>query len=233
MRTSTKALLDDPRFIPFVYDYCDRWCDRCKVSNRCLLFAERRERPLRPESESDAAQMEKAIAFGRAIVERTGPAQKAIAHLDVAFCDVRTAPREPALGHPLEFLARHYALQTAQFLASLDTPVGGEWPSGSPLDVVASYHFLIAVKTYRALVSHFASEETPELLPDALGCAKLILVCIDRSLEAWRSIAAREDDARVGGLIELLEALKTGVEMRFPEARGFIRRGLDEPLPVP
>lgn len=29
-----------PRFIAGIYNYCDRWCDRCSYRERCLLFAE-------------------------------------------------------------------------------------------------------------------------------------------------------------------------------------------------
>ena len=29
-------LAADPRFIPGVYNYCDRWCERCPLSNRCF-----------------------------------------------------------------------------------------------------------------------------------------------------------------------------------------------------
>src|SRR5574342_347352 len=39
---NTKALRQlarDPRFIPGVYNYCDRWCERCPLSNRCLTYA--------------------------------------------------------------------------------------------------------------------------------------------------------------------------------------------------
>jgi hypothetical protein len=223
MRLSINALLDDPRFIPFVYDYCDMRCESCPVSNRCLWFAAERA------AFSQAARENDAIVFTRAVAERASPNHKAVARLDCALCDLKSTPREPALGHPLEFLARHYALQATQFLASLETPANEEWRRGSPLETVAWYHFLIAAKTYRALVSHFASEEAHDLLADALGSAKLVLVAIDRSLDAWRSIAESErDDARVGGLMEVLEALRTGVEMRFPEARKFIRPGLDE-----
>ena len=222
MQPSIAALLDDPRFIPFVYDYCDMRCDRCPVSGRCLWFAAERVALRTAAGENDA------IVLTRAVAARASPERQAVAQLDCALCDLRSTPREPALGHPLEFLARHYALQAARFLASLETPADEEWPRGSPLEIVAWFHFLIAAKTYRALVSHFASEKTPDLLSDALGSAKLVLVAIDRSLAAWRTIAEDKDDARVGGLMEVLEALRTGVEMRFPEARAFVRPGLDE-----
>jgi hypothetical protein len=28
----------DPRFIPGIYNYCDRWCERCEFSHRCFKF---------------------------------------------------------------------------------------------------------------------------------------------------------------------------------------------------
>jgi hypothetical protein len=222
MRLSITALLDDPRFIPFVYDYCDMRCESCRVTSRCQLFVARRV-----AVEQDDEDLDEPLALLRAVIEKSKPGAKAIAQLDLAFCDADTAPREPAIGHPLEFLARHYTVLAAQYFASTDPPPDGQPPPGSALDVVSWDHDLIAFKTYRALVSHFASERTPDLLPDALASAKSVLVCVDRSIEAWRSIAADEDDARVGGLIEVLEALRTGVEMRFPEARDFVRPGLD------
>jgi hypothetical protein len=34
-----KELARDPRLIPGIYNYCDRWCERCPLSNRCLNYA--------------------------------------------------------------------------------------------------------------------------------------------------------------------------------------------------
>ena len=54
-----------------------------------------------------------------------------------------------------------------------------------------------------------------------------------RPIASRGAIAADQGDARVGGLMEVLEALRTGVEMRFPSARAFVLRGLDEGQGVP
>jgi hypothetical protein len=38
----TKEILDmadDPRFIEGIYNYCDRWCERCAFTSRCMLYA--------------------------------------------------------------------------------------------------------------------------------------------------------------------------------------------------
>lgn len=32
-------MADDPRFIPSIYNYCDRWCERCPFTARCLNYA--------------------------------------------------------------------------------------------------------------------------------------------------------------------------------------------------
>ena len=33
-----KKLADDPDNIPGIYNYCDRWCERCPFTSRCLNF---------------------------------------------------------------------------------------------------------------------------------------------------------------------------------------------------
>src|SRR5947199_8978571 len=34
-----RNLARDTRFIPGIYNYCDRWCERCPLSHRCLTAA--------------------------------------------------------------------------------------------------------------------------------------------------------------------------------------------------
>jgi len=38
-RRTLKDLAADPSFISGVYNYCDRWCERCPLTARCLVFA--------------------------------------------------------------------------------------------------------------------------------------------------------------------------------------------------
>ena len=37
--TQLRNLAADKRFIPGIYNYCDRWCERCPLSHRCLTYA--------------------------------------------------------------------------------------------------------------------------------------------------------------------------------------------------
>ena len=32
---------ESSRFIAGIYNYCDSWCQKCRLSERCLVFAER------------------------------------------------------------------------------------------------------------------------------------------------------------------------------------------------
>jgi hypothetical protein len=230
MDSPLTELARDPTFIPLVYNYCDMWCERCPLTGRCLLFAAR-ALPARPMGSCSGAAAGSALAgleMARALLESAVPGTEAIAAVNVKLADQDAPPERCALGHPLEFLARHYAIQAGSYLNSLPELIAGEWPVDSPFEVVSWFHILIAAKTYRSLVSAHGAAEAPELLSDALGSAKLVLVAIDRSLRAWQAIAATDTDVRVSALIELLEALRTGVEIRFPEARAFVRPGLDE-----
>ena len=38
-----KRLAENPDFISGIYNYCDRWCERCPFTARCMNFALERE----------------------------------------------------------------------------------------------------------------------------------------------------------------------------------------------
>ena len=64
---------------------------------------------------------------------------------------------------------------------------------------------------------------------DALAAAKLALVGIDRSLDALAEMAAHDEDARLEFIRKYLRRLRREVERRFPDARAWVRPGLDVP----
>ena len=56
------------------------------------------------------------------------------------------------------------------------------------------------------------------LIAVVLASANVVLLAIDRSLSAWQTLAAGSQAPRVDALVEILEALRTAVELRFPDA---------------
>ena len=42
-RRNLTELARNPDLISGIYNYCDRWCERCPLSSRCLLYATEQE----------------------------------------------------------------------------------------------------------------------------------------------------------------------------------------------
>ncbi len=45
-----KKLAENPQFITGIYNYCDRWCERCPLTARCMNFALSNEQFADPEA---------------------------------------------------------------------------------------------------------------------------------------------------------------------------------------
>jgi hypothetical protein len=57
-----KQLASSGNFIPGIYNYCDRWCERCPFTSRCLTYSmEQEQRRERPEGAADPAEDEAAL----------------------------------------------------------------------------------------------------------------------------------------------------------------------------
>jgi hypothetical protein len=99
-------------------------------------------------------------------------------------------------------------------------------------EVIRWYQYQIAVKFARALTSYDQRDliDPDAMEADALGSAKVALVGIDRSIAAW-AILRQGFPEQADELLELLVKLdrlrRTG-EAKFPDARAFVRPGLDE-----
>jgi hypothetical protein len=215
MDTTPVAIAQRADLIPFVYNYCDQWCGRCPAKLRCLSYV------------SWASGSPLDVAAANALAERT---RSPVARLDADLCDPDRTPREPIVGDPLERQARRYLVTANHFLATSGLRVGADRDdtTRSPEAVVAGLHLLIGIKVYRALVSLDRASRGIDLLDDAMGCARLVLVAIAESLQAFEQLAKRDDDPRVSDLMTQLVALGEAVRQRFPGAEAFVRLGLDQ-----
>jgi hypothetical protein len=94
------------------------------------------------------------------------------------------------------------------------------------IEVVQRYAFFISAKLLRAL----DAEETDELPvnSDENGSAKIALIAISRSINAWSLIRSHKIDLDCSaGLLGQLIALRRNIEQIFPRAMEFIRPGFD------
>jgi hypothetical protein len=101
------------------------------------------------------------------------------------------------------------------------------------MDVIHWYHMQISVKLIRATEGQMFEQDNRDLKDyplDSDGSAKVALIGIDRSVEAWA--AARfhfpdQEDAILRMLV-LLSRLRSCVELKFPNAKAFRRPGFDD-----
>jgi len=231
MNAQFLAIAQNPRIIPGVHHYCDEWCDLCPVTPRCLAFlcteAFRQERG-RQEDEETFATMDEAVEFMRSLsaIEgvRTDELDELLSH-PPGQSGVRTD--DPLAERALEYATRTELL-LLPFALQLASRRRSRSPSGpSPEEVVLWYHVRIYAKIFRALVSAASDCEVGRQGHDARGCAKLAMVSIERSRTALRIVRLTAGAEHVDPLIAILDELDRGLEQRFPDARAFVRVGLD------
>ncbi|MCY7356078.1 MAG: hypothetical protein LH609_01145 [Rudanella sp.] len=96
-------------------------------------------------------------------------------------------------------------------------------------EMIKWYRTLIPVKAMSALRVLSDSTIDPHLSDYYLGKAKLVLVCIDQSLQAWQTMLETYPEKLDEALdaLALLSRIRREMEELFPQARGFKRPGLD------
>lgn len=254
-----KQLAERPEFIPGIYNYCDRWCERCPFTARCMSYAMSQEDfPDVPARDAAGPQlwdrMKETFEATLALLEDL--ADKAGIDLDetlVSEEDVFAQRDEEARSHVLAQASHLYAVRAEAWFEQAphlfdernremaqQAELGVAPPAvevaalQDALEVIQWYRTQIHVKLMRALRGSLGAPVADDDLPrDADGSAKVALLGIDRSITAWRTVwdhfPSQEDE--VLPLLAHLERLGRETEAVFPAARAFVRPGFDEPAP--
>jgi hypothetical protein len=233
------ARASDPRWIPAIYNYCDRRCARCRFNDRCFAFADN----MREQAGSDdiaevaAQSFERAIRVMRAYAEREGID---LDELSSSGEDSANAESRAALtDDPLVVTARDYSLGTWKILKPLDTEIFKRQASPDVGDAVDSILWLctmIAPKIYRALagvVDPLSPDDHPTQ-NDAHGSAKIARLMIADSLAAWcvvNDAGCAPAASPTRDMAAALERIDRDLAARLPRAMEFVRPGFDEPRP--
>jgi hypothetical protein len=254
-RRTLTDLASNPDLISGIYNYCDRWCERCPLTSRCLVYAtEQVDHDGSPESHDLHNE-----AFWHKLSSILLETQEMIsewareAGIDLSQIpeeDVKTRRRRRQLldNHPLTRAGKKYANAASDWFREFDQTIEISDLRQTEADreqleqledareVIQWYQYQIAVKIMRALSCRSDGwEDDPEMAEfpkDSDGSAKVALIGIDRSIAAWRLVQLSLPD-RVSSIVPLilqLERLRKRVERSFPEARDFVRPGFDEVL---
>jgi len=209
-----KKLAQNPKHIPGIYNYCDRWCERCSFTSRCLNYAMREEDMDDPDSsdiESKAfwKKIEESLTLAMEMLQEMAEEQG----INLNDIDVEEAAREhertreAAESHELSQAANQYADMAEswyeankQMFKQREKDLKTELSIGleqkklieeaksivDATEVIAWYQHQIYVKLMRALTNPEIDEEfEDEIQNDSNGSAKVALIGMDRSIGAW------------------------------------------------
>jgi len=169
-RIDLDELAANPDLISGIYNYCDRWCERCPFTSRCLVYAtEQADQDYDdPETRdiSNARFWEKLGSVlqqaHEMIAEWAAEAGVDLAEIDAAAIEEERQQREAAKNDVLAVAARKYATATSEWFASeIDADVHDdlraetsaetlEVPVEDAMEVIRWYQFFIAAKVTRA-----------------------------------------------------------------------------------
>ena len=213
-----KQLAEDPRFIQSIYNYCDRWCERCPFTARCLNFALGEEgfdhlEVQDLDNEAFWKKLSETLQVTLELLEEAAEENGIDLHSLNAeeLGEEERSNDELARDHECSRTAKLYIEMVDDWLNSARDLFGeeekeiahdqlheavdtdsSEKDTGllEPAEVVDWYQHLIYVKLMRAIRGELDEEPdfVDEYPKDSDGSAKVALIGIDRSIAAWGEI---------------------------------------------
>jgi hypothetical protein len=215
-------------FIVGIYNYCDRWCECCRFTSRCRLFADHAMH----EATASGDLKEVAEAPQHPSDYRPPPKwlEEALADFDESKLP-ELPPRPPLPARHAEAVrcAKHYMLGVSRWIES--SAVSDSNDPRDPLAVVIHFPGLIASKTHRAMRGLVEDDGDRDFPPDFEGSGKVVVDGIERSISAWKELGAQGQASPpiVTAFIAELQWLLGEIDHLVPNARTFVRAGIDEP----
>ncbi|MBN1388076.1 MAG: hypothetical protein JW965_06480 [Bacteroidales bacterium] len=239
IKKRTLELAKKGGFIEGIYNYCDRWCEKCAFKSKCFSYASSPD--YENMSDEDTVEyitnnLKATMLMLDEIAEEMG--------IDISEIpdDETDFDRHKPFHDPLTAYAREASNETHDWLESVEPGTGikkinslKSYPGEKKeyhdaLEVICYYLIFISVKLERALMSVAGADDNEYMKDDSDGSAKVALIAIDRSIAAWGIIMKERpeyEDAILQFLIKLSK-IRSETEKRFPDARSFIRPGLDD-----
>ena len=234
--------------IDFISEYCDRWCERCAFTHRCSAYACQLAIAMCDGDLSAGIELavgqpqpvgrEKEKSIGEQLMEEFERSPPSQAELD-AWDRAEKARRKRVKGDPLSQIADTYMDIAFAWTKDHADRIRSSANTGvtDALDIIQWDIFLIGAKLRRALDGRdrrrFGVDDWDDdpIQNDWNGSAKVVLISLARSEEAWRTVAGLPDNCGAAVALEAIARLRAAAIQEFPEAMRFNRPGFDDPAP--
>jgi hypothetical protein len=236
-----KSADSESGFIASIFNYCDRWCERCSFTTRCESYALEKE-ILKIADTPQKSPDEKIQDIENRLIGQFPPVSKEDSDPycffdpdDADDADDLFSAENKSERHPLSLATYQYSMRSHQWLKTIAKTCRTEltrWLATGDADQILNaietvtwYHFFIYPKIRRALSGHFELEEGEFAAEDMNGSANIVLIAIDRSIGAFKFLNDHLKSHRIemAGFVESLDELRHNIESFFPDARNFIR----------
>lgn len=245
-----KELAKSDKYISGIYNYCDRWCEKCSFTDKCLSFEMSMEKFDDKVDMSDKkfwADLENSFRLVKEMltdymkehnISMPTDEENAIIEIEMKRID------DTIKANPLIIESRIYNKTTTNVLRENDYFV--PQPSSikeeekesenlkrlqDAIEIILYYKNLIYIKLSRTLHSYYTDDddEYEGYEEDKLVSARITVVIIERSMTAWHFILERnpnQSDMIIDLLLQL-NKIKAGIEKLVPKVVGYKRPYFD------
>ncbi len=225
--------IPEKNFIPYMHNYCDRWCDKCTLRSSCSNFYFEKELlKLAANDDSDRSSFESvkhvfsltSDILGEALNEYRMNIDLPVTTNDDFF------PKLPACEQNVLNFAKEYVFSTSEWFNALpEEKITENHELLEPVNVIMYYHILISTKLARAFFGRVSYPIADPIQNDSNGSAKVALLAISKSLDSWTNLLNYKKDGEEVIIQQCvkLKKLEKMVERSFPNAQDFMRPGFD------
>ena len=247
--------MENEKFIPGIYNYCDRWCERCEFTNRCRLFFDEQKQLQESEGKDNffeiiSKNFEKTFELLHKIAEEKGIDLDNIEVDEEAFQNEQEKYKN-ARQHPLVLLAKTYTEQVDQWLEERDylesenakhlknINLGIQLDESDKalriideaMNIINWYKFQIQIKLASA-INYYPHNPTFEDKIQNMhhASARIALIGINNSMKAWQSFfeLLDDDNDKILNILLQLHQLQAKINQQFPLLYKFKRPGFED-----
>jgi hypothetical protein len=249
--------------IPGIHNYCDRWCERCCFTYQCALYENMKSDTEEQKNYKNKAfwdklaeHLQQSIDFLHQAGKKAGidlqhvPAEE----LDEIALDSKEKARHIHEDNLIGFCTTYSknamaVLEDEGFWKQKANEMIEQQKLGTAdileledqlhllkecRAVISWYLFFIQVKFSRALSGLLGRlENKNDIQSDSNGSAKIALIAVNRSREAWTQLfSIIPDEDKLFPLLSVLTQIERLGTEKFPRAMQFMRPGFDQNVSV-
>jgi len=227
-----KNLASD-NYVPGIYNFCDRWCERCSMTEKCAQFALERKEFRHSYSglseETFHEDMKASFIATYELLEELMEKQ-ACKIEDIHEDNPNESVGMPDEDNKLFALALEYSGRASKWLNEINiTQTIENAEMTEIINQISYYHIFLTAKIGRAISFDTDDKDADSIQSDKNGSAKVALIAIEKSLDAWsyliKNISKYEDESIKNSV--LLCQIRKAVNLEFPDAEKFVRPGFD------